>query len=42
MLTVKLEVQGMTCGECVKHVTKALQSVPGVGRIQVDLVTNNT
>jgi copper chaperone CopZ len=37
MNTVELEVQGMTCGSCVKHVTKALQSVPGVSRVEVDL-----
>lgn len=37
MSTVELEVQGMTCGSCVKHVTKALQSVPGVNRVDVDL-----
>jgi copper chaperone len=36
MNTVELQVQGMTCGSCVKHVTKALQSVPGVGRVEVD------
>lgn len=37
MNTVELEVQGMTCGACVKHVTKALQSVPGVNHVEVDL-----
>ena len=37
MNTVELDVQGMTCGSCVKHVTKALQSVPGVNRVDVDL-----
>ena len=37
MNTVELEVQGMTCGSCVKHVTKALQSVPGVNHVEVDL-----
>ncbi len=37
MTTVELAVQGMTCGSCVKHVTKALQSVPGVNRVEVDL-----
>ncbi len=37
MNTVELDVQGMTCGSCVKHVTKALQSVPGVSRVEVDL-----
>lgn len=37
MNSVELQVQGMTCGTCVKHVTKALQSVPGVSRVEVDL-----
>jgi copper chaperone len=37
MNTVELDVQGMTCGSCVKHVTKALQSVPGVSHVNVDL-----
>jgi copper chaperone CopZ len=37
MNTVELEVQGMTCGACVKHVTKALQSVSGVSRVEVGL-----
>lgn len=39
MTTVELEVQGMTCGSCVKHVTKALQSVPGVSLVEVDLAS---
>jgi len=37
MTTVELEVKGMTCGSCVKHVTKALQAVPGVTHVEVDL-----
>lgn len=39
MQTVELKVQGMTCGGCVKHVTKALQSVPGVTQVDVDLAS---
>jgi copper chaperone CopZ len=35
--TIHLEVSGMTCGNCVKHVTEALESVAGVKRVQVDL-----
>lgn len=30
-------VSGMTCGNCVKHVTKALSKVPGVAEPRVDL-----
>ncbi|HNN15530.1 MAG TPA: heavy metal-associated domain-containing protein [Accumulibacter sp.] len=37
MQNVELVVQGMTCGSCVKHVTKALQAVEGVHRVEVDL-----
>lgn len=37
MQIVELDVQGMTCSSCVKHVTNALQSVPGVSRVDVDL-----
>jgi copper chaperone CopZ len=37
MTTTQLAVTGMTCGMCVGHVTKALQSVPGVQRAKVDL-----
>ena len=37
MHTLELDVQGMICGSCVNHVTKALQSVPGVSRVEVDL-----
>lgn len=32
-----LRVSGMTCGNCVKHVTKALTKVPGVSEPRVDL-----
>jgi copper chaperone CopZ len=27
---VELEVQGMTCDDCARHVERALRSVPGV------------
>ena len=30
METINLAVQGMSCGGCVRHVTQAVQSVPGV------------
>lgn len=35
--TTVLEVADMTCGSCVAAVTKALQRVPGVHDVQVDL-----
>lgn len=36
---VTLSVTGMTCQNCVKHVTHALQGVPGVERVTVDLAS---
>lgn len=36
-ITNQLGVEGMTCGNCVNHVTKALESVPGVASASVDL-----
>lgn len=35
--TTLLDVSGMTCNHCVKHVREALEGVPGVGEVQVDL-----
>ena len=32
-----LQVSGMTCNGCVKHVTTALREVPGVTAVEVDL-----
>ena len=32
-----IRVQGMTCGNCVRHVTEALLGVPGVRSADVDL-----
>lgn len=37
MSTIDLEVQGMSCGSCVKHVTQALQALTGVSGVDVDL-----
>ncbi len=28
--TIDVKVTGMTCGNCVRHVTEALEGVPGV------------
>jgi copper chaperone len=39
MQTTELKVDGMTCGSCVASVTKALQRVPGVQDVEVDLGT---
>lgn len=32
-----LDVTGMTCGSCVRHVGDALRAVPGVLAVEVDL-----
>lgn len=37
MQTIELKISAMTCGACVSHVTKALQSAPGVQSAVVDL-----
>lgn len=37
MSTIELNVQDMTCGACVKHVTAALSPLPGVDAVEVDL-----
>ena len=33
----KIRIEGMTCGHCIASVTKALQQVPGVEQVDVDL-----
>jgi len=35
------DVTGMTCDNCVKHVTGALQKVPGVTAVKVDLASKS-
>lgn len=39
MKTIEVVILGMNCGACLSHVTGALQSVPGVRDVQVDLAT---
>ncbi len=39
MSTIELNVQDMTCGACVKHVTQALSPLAGVESVEVDLQT---
>jgi len=39
METVNLIVSGMTCGACVKHVEKAINSIVGVEKVEVDLAS---
>jgi Cu+-exporting ATPase len=35
--TATIAVNGMTCGSCVKAITKALKAIPGVETAKVDL-----
>lgn len=37
-LTTTINVQGMTCGSCVNHVTQELLALDGVTGVDVDLV----
>lgn len=41
LIYIDLGVGGMTCDDCVVHVTRSLQSVPGVKRAKVDLETRS-
>ena len=36
---ITIPVAGMTCASCVAHVETALQGVPGVARVSVNLAT---
>jgi copper chaperone len=38
---IDLGVGGMTCDDCVTHVTEALETVPGVASASVDLVSRS-
>lgn len=37
----EMSVEGMTCGNCARHVTEAIQRVPGVQSAQVNLEAGN-
>ena len=41
MATVTLNIDGMTCGGCVKSVTKVLNDLDGVRSATVSLVNKN-
>ena len=38
-MTITLQVQGMTCGHCVRAVTQAIQAKDPGAAVQVDLAT---
>jgi len=35
----RIRVKGMSCGHCAAMVTRALQSLPGVTQVEVDLAS---
>jgi len=37
MITTKLLVEGMTCQNCVNHVTEEIMELPGVTSVDVEL-----
>ena len=39
--TVTFDVKGMTCDNCVQHVTKAVREIAGVRDVKVELATNS-
>lgn len=39
MSTTTYSVSGMTCGNCVAHVTEELKGLAGVSAVDVDLVS---
>src|SRR5688500_11058573 len=39
-MKTELSIQGMTCQNCARHVTEALQGTPGVAGAAVDLAQN--
>lgn len=39
--TLIFDVKGMTCDNCVQHVTKAVREVPGVRDVKVSLASNS-
>ena len=39
--TLIFDVKGMTCDNCVQHVTKAVREVAGVRNVKVDLASNS-
>ncbi|KPN71423.1 heavy-metal-associated domain-containing protein [Neisseria sp. 83E34] len=39
METINIKIGGMTCGGCVKSVTKVLEALDGVAKAEVDLAS---
>ncbi|QJA05393.1 heavy-metal-associated domain-containing protein [Thermosulfurimonas marina] len=39
MAETKVKISGMSCEHCVRRVTKALEGLPGVKNVRVDLTS---
>jgi len=37
MITQNIQIEGMNCGSCVRHITLALKELPGVNDVEVSL-----
>ncbi len=37
----QIYIEGMSCGNCVRHVKEALREIPGVGNVLVNLQEKN-
>lgn len=37
---MEITVKGMSCGHCAAAVTKALEALPGVTQVQIDLTSS--
>lgn len=40
-MTKELQIEGMMCEHCKKHVEEAIQEIPGVTAVEVSLEKNN-
>lgn len=38
-MTQEIQIQGMTCKNCVRHVTEALAAIDSVSEVEVDLAS---
>lgn len=41
MMTKQIQIEGMSCMHCVKHVTNALKELNGVSNVVVNLAQKN-
>ena len=41
MIKAVFKVEGMSCGHCAKAITEAIEALPGVANVAVDLATKS-